>query len=174
MSNNPPVPLYCANHPQRETYLRCNRCDKPICSECAVLTPTGYRCKECIRGQQKIFETATWSDYLLAIISAGVLAFAGSLLARILGFFTIFIAPLAGFMIAEAVRWMTHRRRSKLLFQLTAAAAGVGSLPLLLIGLMGLLLGTGFGGIFSLIWNGVYSFLVVTTVYYRLSGIQIR
>ena len=48
--------MYCANHPTVETTLRCNRCEKPICAKCAVLTPTGYRCKECIKEQQKIFD----------------------------------------------------------------------------------------------------------------------
>ncbi|MEN6392186.1 MAG: B-box zinc finger protein, partial [Anaerolineaceae bacterium] len=35
MTDNPPT-LYCTNHPQTETSLRCNRCDKPICTKCAV------------------------------------------------------------------------------------------------------------------------------------------
>ena len=33
--------LYCANHPTIATSLRCNRCNKPICHKCAVLTPVG-------------------------------------------------------------------------------------------------------------------------------------
>jgi hypothetical protein len=40
--------------PDRETYLRCNRCERHICTSCAVLTPTGYRCKNCVRGAQKV------------------------------------------------------------------------------------------------------------------------
>jgi hypothetical protein len=60
--------LYCANHPQTPTSLRCNRCEKPICPKCAVKTPIGYRCKECVRGQQKIFDTAQWYDYPLAFL----------------------------------------------------------------------------------------------------------
>ncbi len=49
------TPTYCANHPGVETSLRCNKCGKPICAKCAVRTPTGYRCKECVRGQLKDF-----------------------------------------------------------------------------------------------------------------------
>ncbi len=49
---------YCANHPTVETTLRCNRCDKPICPKCAVKSPVGYRCRECVKSQQKIFDTA--------------------------------------------------------------------------------------------------------------------
>jgi len=165
--------LYCVNHPQRETLLRCNRCERPICSACAVLTPTGYRCKDCVRGQQKIFETAQTIDYPVAIVIAAALSFGGSLIAPVMGFFIIFIGPIAGVIIAEAVRWTTGRRRSKALFQLAAGAAAVGSLPLLLIRLLPLLMGSGIDSLLGLVWQGVYAFLVVTTVYYRLSGIRI-
>jgi hypothetical protein len=167
--------LVCYNHPDRETVLRCNRCDRPICTSCAVLTPTGYRCKECVRGQQKIFDTARSTDYPLAFIVAGVLSFFGSIAASYLGFFTIFIAPVVGVILAEAVRWVIHRRRSRLLFQIATGGAILGSLPLLLIALGGLLIGR--GGAFSLLgllWPALYTFLVASTVYYRLSGIQIR
>jgi hypothetical protein len=170
--------LYCANHPQVETALRCSRCEKPICSRCAVLTPTGYRCRDCVRGQQKIFDTAQWFDYPLAIILAAVLAFIGSRVVPSLGFFTIFLSPVAGVIIAEAVRFIIRRRRSKLLFQLTAAAVVLGCLPvLLLLGLStlaSLSQGGGFGLAWRLILQVIYSFIVTSTVYYRISGIQMR
>src|SRR5512140_1228893 len=103
MSQVVPPPQYCVNHPNVETSLRCNRCERPICTQCAVLTPTGYRCKDCVRGQQKIFETAQVYDYPLAFIVAAILGFVGSLIASRFGFFTIFLAPIAGTVIAEAV-----------------------------------------------------------------------
>lgn len=168
----------CYIHPDRETYLRCNRCDRYICTACAVLTPTGYRCKNCVRGQQKVFDTAQWVDYPLAFGIAAILAFGGSIAASVLGFFTIFVAPVFGVLIAEAVRWAVHKRRSPLLFKLTAGGALFGALPLLLINLITLfvLLGEGGGmaGLFRLVWPGIYTFLVVSTAYYRLSGIQVR
>ena len=79
--------LYCVNHPNTETNLRCNRCEKLICTKCAVHTPTGYRCRECVRNQQKVFETALWYDYPLGFILAGLLSYIGSLIAPRLGFF---------------------------------------------------------------------------------------
>ena len=82
-----------------------------------MLTPTGYRCKECIRGQQKAFETARRSDYPVAFVLAGVLAFIGSIIASALGFFTIFVAPLVGIIISEVVRWAVRKRRSPQLFR---------------------------------------------------------
>ena len=42
-SDGEPESLTCANHPDRETLLRCNKCGKPICISCAVRTPVGYR-----------------------------------------------------------------------------------------------------------------------------------
>ncbi len=169
--------MYCYLHPERETALRCNRCERPICPSCAVLTPTGYRCKECVRGAQKVFDTAKSYDYLLAFAIAGILSFAGSLLANFLGIFTILIAPVAGVLIAEAVRAAVQKRRSKLLYQMATGGAIAGALPILLFAVLNTLLSRGGGSLFGLLgllWPGIYVFVVASTVFYRLSGIQIR
>ena len=177
--SSPPVILHCVNHPNRETSLRCNRCERPICPACAVRTPTGYRCKDCVRSQQKIFETALWWDYLLAFIVAGVLSFVGSLVVPVVGFFTILVAPIAGVIIAEAVRLVVHRRRGRRLFQLAAAAVVLGSLPVLGISLLALLVPVGVGGssvyaFLPIIYRGIYAIMVTSTFYYRLAGIGIN
>jgi hypothetical protein len=169
--------LYCVNHPQTETTLRCSRCEDPICIRCAVRTPTGYRCKQCVRGQQKIFETTEWYDYPIALLVAGTLSFLGSLIVPRLSFFTIFLAPIAGTIIAEIIRALLRRRRSTRLFRLTAVATALGSLPLLLIYLFDTFAGVSGVGIFRLLpllWQALYVFLVTSTMYYRLSGIQVR
>ena len=173
MSDAPPT-LFCANHPAVETSLRCNNCEKPICPKCAVRNPTGYRCRDCVRGQQKVFDTANWYDFPLAFIITAALSLVGSLIVPRLSFFTIFIAPIAGVIIAEAVRLVIRRRRSSSLFATAAAGAVVGSLPPLLYLLPNLLLGGGFGGILGLVWQGLYIFIVTSTIYYRLRGINIR
>jgi hypothetical protein len=171
--------IYCYIHPNRETLLRCNKCERPICTQCAVLTPTGYRCKECIHSQQKSFETAQSSDLVIAPILAAVIALIGSFLSRYLGFFTIFLAPFAGLVIVEVSHWATQKRRSVLLIQLITGAALLGSLPLLLISLMRLLslfqAGAAFSlmGLLPLVWQAAYTFLVTSSIYYRLTGIRI-
>ncbi|NLG73415.1 MAG: hypothetical protein GX495_15400 [Chloroflexi bacterium] len=164
---------YCAFHPAVETSLRCNRCDRPICTKCARLTPTGYRCKECVRGQQKVFETARWFDYPLAIVLGGVLSFIGSLIVPRLGFFTLLLAPVAGVVIAEVIRRVIQRRRAKRLFQLTAAAVVLGAVLPIIPVIINMLLSSSGAGLFALIWQGLYIFLVTSSVYYRLSGIQL-
>ncbi len=173
MTDTHPI-LYCANHPNVETSLRCNNCEKPICPKCAVLTPTGYRCKECVRGQQKIFDTSQGIDYPVAFILAAVLAFAGSFLANVLGIFIFFLAPFIGMIIAEAVRRAVGRRRSPKLFLTAAAGALVGCLPLLLRDIIFMLLGSPLYGLLELLWQGIYSFTVVSSIYYRLRGIRMR
>jgi hypothetical protein len=171
--------LTCANHPEVETTLRCSRCEKPICVKCAVASPTGYKCRECVRGIQKTFETTEWYDYPASIILAAVISFLGSVVIGMFGFFTIIItifgAPIIGTIIAEAVRSITKKRRSMRLFRIVAIAAAVGAMPLLVITLMNVFI-TGtmtFGVIFPLIWRTLYAFLVFSTTYYRLSGIRI-
>lgn len=165
----------CVFHPGRETLLRCNRCERPICNECAVLTPTGYRCKECVRGQRKVFDTAKPVDYVLGVLIAGVLGFLGSYLANVLGFFILFVGPIVGVIIAEAVRFAVRKRRSLLLYRVTTIAAVVGALALPAFSLL-TALSFGYGGIslLRLLWPIVYTVMLASSLYYRLSGIQIR
>lgn len=175
MAEDPQV-MYCYVHPDRETLLRCNRCERPICQSCAVLTPTGYRCKECVRGQQKIFETALWWDYPLAFVTAGVLSYLGSLVAGLFGFFAILIAPVAGMIIAEAVRFVVRRRRSKLLPVLAAVATVLGALLIPVANMVFALLNNYVNlgvGLMGLLWPAVFAVLAASAVYYRLKGIRI-
>lgn len=174
MSETHPQPLTCAFHPKRETSLRCNRCNKPICIKCATHTPTGYRCPECIRAQQKVFITARWPDYLIAVAITGVISFLGSLLASILGFLILFIGAAAGSLAVTAVKKAISNRRSPLLNWVMIGTAFAASLPLLLIraaAVLPFLFEMGFavsGVLYSLLWYVAYTVLVTTTVYYRL------
>ena len=59
---------FCYRHPDVETGLRCNRCNKPICPKCAQRTPVGFRCPDCIREQEDKFFTGTNTDYLIAVV----------------------------------------------------------------------------------------------------------
>ncbi len=175
--------IYCANHPQRETTLRCSKCGKPICAQCAVRTPVGYRCRECVRNQQRIFNTSRPYDFPLA----GLLALVGVGLAIIflnfLGFWGLFLAPVVGGGIAEVIRWAVRRRRHR---WLPAAAAGGGALgalvyllnqglPLLLLGLYGGGLPPGYlvSALIGIAWPLAYAGLIITTMFYRLRGIQL-
>lgn len=129
--------LYCANHPTVETVLRCNRCGKPICTRCAIQTPVGYRCKQCVAGQQAVFYTGGVADYFLGGAIALLAGAAAGLLMSLLGawFFALILGAPTGVAIAEAVRWAVRRRRSRYLWAVVGGGIVVGSLPALLLGL---------------------------------------
>jgi membrane associated rhomboid family serine protease len=38
--------MRCYRHPDRETYLSCSECGRPICAECMTPAPVGQRCPE--------------------------------------------------------------------------------------------------------------------------------
>jgi hypothetical protein len=148
MSDEIAPTLYCANHPDRETMLRCNRCEKPICYQCAILTPVGYRCKECVRQQQNVYYNAERFDLPIAavigfVLGAGVGALAYAFL-NLIGWFSFLIAffagPAAGGLIAEAIRQGVRRRRARGMKWIAAGAclAGIMLGGLLLLGLLGL------------------------------------
>ena len=165
--------LYCYVHPNRETSLRCNRCERPICAQCAVRTPTGYRCRECVREQQQIFNTAEWYDYLIGFGITAILSLIASILLYVIsgfiGFFMWFvsfaIAGAAGVFIANITQAALRKRRSKRLFWLAAAGVVAGTIPVILFMLF-------FGDLFSIIWQGIYLFTATPTVYARISGFQ--
>lgn len=173
--------LYCANHPDRETSLRCNRCEKPICSSCAVLTPVGYRCKECVKGQQAVFDTAYRRDYPVAFLIAGIGVSLGIALLSAIWYWIGFVfAPIIGGGLAELIRVAVGRRRSRRL-PFAAVAGGVaGLLPHAIPAALGLVsvaytgaapawLGSiGLNVIFFL----AYGFLMISTLFYRLRGIR--
>jgi len=165
--------LYCYVHPNRETALRCNNCNRPICASCAVRTPTGYRCKECVRERQKTFDTAEWYDYALGFIVAAFLSgFAASLVTLIggIGFIGLLIisagASTAGVVISEGVRAVTRKRRSRPLFITVTIGVVAGALPVILFQLIA-------GNMFGIIFQVIYLVIVTPIVYTRLSGIQL-
>ncbi len=176
--------LYCYVHPTRATTLRCNRCERPICAQCAVRTPTGYRCKECVRTQQKIFDTAVWYDYLVAFIVAAIGSGIASVLVLLVsgiffGLLILFLAPGAGVAIGNIVLRFIRNRRSRLLFLTSAAGMVVGALPVLIMfslpALMTVLYGRleGLAALLPAIWEVVYLFLAVPAAYTQISGIRI-
>jgi hypothetical protein len=129
--------VYCANHPSVETMLRCNRCSKPICTRCAVRTPVGYRCKQCVGQQQQTFYTGGTVDYVIGGIIAVVLGGIASYIVGLLGawFLALILGPTLGIGIAELVRLAVRRRRSQYLWLVVGGGIGLGALPALFMAL---------------------------------------
>jgi len=138
-----------------------------------VLTPTGYRCKECVKGQQKVFDTAEWYDYVFGFIVAGFLSGVASFLVTLIGnigFFgwilILFGAPTAATIIAEGVRLATRRHRSRPLFITIMVGVVLGAVPVILFQLVVF-------NLFGILFQVIYLFIATPVVYTRLSGIQL-
>jgi len=160
--------LYCANHPTVETLLRCNKCGKPICMKCAVQTPVGYRCKECVRQQQNVyFNAETWDNPIAFGVALLVTLIATPIVGAILGFtgffgilIAFFVGASAGGLLAQVIRWAVGRRRGRYLRYFALA---------------GILLGVVLGSFVALILVNVFpllslpvivfAFLAITTAY---------
>lgn len=127
---------FCTNHPQTETLLRCNKCGRPMCLKCVQRTPVGYRCKECLGQQRAGYYTATSVDHVIAPIIAfilgGIGAFAISLIGGGISFFgiiiAIFVGPIAGGIVAEAIRRTSSKRRGRYIALIACVALVVGAL----------------------------------------------
>src|SRR3972149_6709727 len=159
-----PTITFCANHPDRETALRCNRCGKYICVKCARRTPIGYRCKECVNQQQQIFETALWYDYVIAVVVSAILSGIAGALVTILGWFVFFLAPVAGGVIAEVVRVAVRKRRGKYLPWGAAGGAVLGGLPLCAIpALAAIFSGGDLRALLGILWPTLYIVLAAST-----------
>ncbi|MCY4145533.1 MAG: B-box zinc finger protein [Chloroflexi bacterium] len=142
---------YCARHPERDTGLRCNRCDRYMCVECAVRTPIGYTCRECVRGHEDKFYAGTLTDYGL-VGAVGLAGGAATVLLAMLagGFFIVglLLAPALGGALAQFALQLTGRRRGR--HSGLACAGGV-----IAGGLLGSLAVLGGVGLFSLLYLGL-------------------
>jgi hypothetical protein len=163
----------CYVHPTRETSLRCKKCERYICTSCAIHTPTGYMCKECVRERQKVFDTAMWYDYLIGFGVTFVLSIIASILASLVSNFGIYglfgaaaIGGGGGAIIADIALRAVKKRRSRALFISCAAGVVCGAL---LLGLISFFTGQ----IFGLIGILIYIVVATPTVYTRISGIQL-
>lgn len=170
--------MTCQNHPDVETGLRCNKCGKPICAACAILTPVGYRCRACVNVQQAAFYAGFRPGYyLLAVLVALPLSLIAGWIVPRLGWYAVLLGPAAGGGIAEATRWAIRRRRGRYTWLVVCGSIVAGALPMALLSVLSLLgvatrIGSmqmvPSGGLWRLLWLGIYLLAAVGAAYARL------
>jgi hypothetical protein len=135
----------CVNHPQTETYLRCNKCGKPVCIKCVQRTPVGYRCNDCLGIQRAGYYNATTLDYVLAAIIGMLLGGIGGFVITLIPFWliAIFAGPIAGGIIAESIRRAVGKRRGRYLALVACIAITIGALLALFVPALSFVAATG-------------------------------
>jgi hypothetical protein len=120
-----------------------------------------------------MFDTSEWYDFVVGFAVAAILSsIAASLVTLVggIGFFGLLIigagASTVGVIIAEAVRAVTRKRRSRPLFITVSAGVVVGALPVIAFQLLSF-------NVFGILFQVIYLVIVVPLVYTRLSGIQL-
>ncbi len=123
--------MYCTVHTNREATLRCNKCGRPMCVQCAVQTPVGYRCKECVRGiQAKYFNANPYDDLIafgVAAVATGVVGYVISSVGLPI-FITLILGFPAGGAIGELIVRAVQKRRSLNMAKFGAAGAVLGGI----------------------------------------------
>lgn len=129
MSLTPP-PYRCARHPKVETYLKCAKCDTPICPRCSVHTSVGVKCRDC--GTQKLTPLYTLSPLqALAATAVGLGAggLAGVLLPYVsfMWFYAVFLAIPYGRFAGGLILRVSGRKLGLLMEIITAGSIILGA-----------------------------------------------
>lgn len=115
----------CASHPNEMTYVRCGRCEKPICTRCMVDSPVGKKCRACARNQTHLSESSP-RQVLLGFAGALLVAVPAAWLANQIPIFLL--AFPYGFLVAEAALRASQRSRSLAVQVATGMASVSGAL----------------------------------------------
>jgi hypothetical protein len=119
--------LRCYRHPDRETWVRCGRCDRPICPRCAMQGPVGFRCRDCGKPVNDPLTTIKAPQLVLGSvvsIGAGTL---GGLIGVQLGLFSIIVGFFAGGLIADLVMRVTGYKRGPVMATILLGGIALGT-----------------------------------------------
>ena len=105
-------PLVCYRHPDRETYVSCGRCERPMCTGCAMIGPVGLRCRDCGKAPRDaltmLTPTQLWAGAAAALGAGTIGGFVGLQIGFI---FALCLGPFIGGLIGEAVLRATGYKR---------------------------------------------------------------
>ena len=120
--------FFCYRHPERETWLRCGRCDRPICTGCAMQGPVGSRCRQCGKLAFDPLTSFTTQQIVLGLAVALAAGAINGFLASRFGWIAIIVAFFAGGLIVEAVRRVAGYKTGPVMLAIVFGGIIVGTL----------------------------------------------
>ncbi len=133
-----PPPLFCYRHPDRETWVRCGRCDQPICTRCTMQGPVGLRCRSCGKPSRDALASLKPNQIAIGLaVATGLGAVVGYFGAQF-GLFMIIVGFFAGTIIAEALDRTIGIKRGPRILAIAITGIVVGSVLGASLSLVGL------------------------------------
>ena len=120
--------LTCYRHSDRETLLRCGRCERPICPDCVRHGATGVRCEECVSLSPRERGHANRRQLRRAAVAACLVALAGGALLGAVGMVSFITSAPLGFGVGAAALAAAERHRGPLVQGIAGGAALLGVL----------------------------------------------
>jgi hypothetical protein len=120
--------LFCYRHPDRETWVRCGRCDRPICTKCAMQGPVGFRCVDCGKPAFDPLTSFSPAQALGGLAVALLGGFVAAFIASRIGFFSIIISYFAGGFIAQGVTRVAGYKRGSVMLAIVFGGIAAGAL----------------------------------------------
>lgn len=123
----------CYRHSGELTALHCITCERPICVDCAIAAPVGFKCPEhgrASRAERGVIPfSALTRGFLASLALASVLGIILTLLN--IPFIGLILAYAAGMLVGEAARYASGGYRDPLLAKVASicSAAGLLALP---------------------------------------------
>lgn len=117
--------MHCYKHPNVEVFLRCGKCDRPICPKCTKHGPAGARCPDCSSLRSSpLYQVGSGQMVLGGLAGFGAAFVLGYLLALAgaFGFFQLWGGLLFGGAVGEVILRATQRKRGPTMELLTAVA----------------------------------------------------
>jgi len=119
--------MFCYRHPTIETWLRCGRCDRPICTKCSIQGPVGSRCRECGRLTNDPLTSFTPRQLVLGLGVSIVAGLVAGFVGAYIGYFSIIVGYFAGRLVADAVTRVIGYKRGPVMLGILFSGIILGS-----------------------------------------------
>lgn len=128
----------CYRHPDHLTALRCIECDRPICIDCAIAAPVGFKCPDHARTSRAARGVIPVARLARGAFAGIVVALLASAILSIMQvpYLGIILAYFAGAAVGATTRRASGGFRDPLLARIAAIAAGASMMLLPIWGLL--------------------------------------